>query len=210
MPDTRLANFAKRLRRLMTQANLSPRDLAHAANTAEATVYRHLSGDRDEPRADTIRAYARALGVSADELLGIEPPLNLNEVHGKVPLGPLVNLRVLRSPADLRGDDSVAMMAVPEILLPAELAHESLVVVPVSDDLLSPELHALDLTIVALDHTWADADLIAVALDAETVGIRRGYHSEGEVLAVTGDPRETRRLAADAVLGRVMRIVHSV
>lgn len=174
----------------------------------EGAIYKIEGNPQAKPTPETVAALARALGVSADELLGITPPPNLPGGL-EVGVGPLVKLRVLRSPADASGRAEHTML-VPEVILPADLDHDALAIAPIHDDALAPDLHDGDLTVIALDHEWADADLIAVALDAETVAIRHGYRNERDVLVATGDPRETRHLPPSAVLGRVMRIIHSV
>lgn len=209
MTDRKSMTLGNRLRSLRHAAGLSVAELARAATLTENAIYRLEAGDRTQPRADTIEALSRALGVSADELLGLAPSPNFNAPPVAGGVGPLVKLRVLRSPADARGEPDQTML-VPEIILPADLPHDVLAVAPVHDDALAPDLHDGDLTVIALDHDWQDSDLIAVALDEETVAVRHGYHNDGEVLVVTGDPRETRHLPPTAVLGRVMRIIHSV
>jgi len=53
---------------------MSIAQVARNAELTESAVYRIESADRAKPRADTIAALARALGVTTDELLDMEPP----------------------------------------------------------------------------------------------------------------------------------------
>lgn len=57
------------------------REVARRADLAESTVYRLEAEDRGQPQADTIAALAQALGVSADELLGIGKPEEATPSH---------------------------------------------------------------------------------------------------------------------------------
>lgn len=62
--------FGKRLSDLLSQRNLSQKDLATRANTTEATVSRYLHLERS-PQVDIVISIAKALNVTTDYLLGI-------------------------------------------------------------------------------------------------------------------------------------------
>ncbi len=65
--------FSKQLRKYMAKAVLTPRELARMTDLSESTVYRYLSENRI-PHGTQLLKLARALSVTADELLGTEPP----------------------------------------------------------------------------------------------------------------------------------------
>lgn len=55
----------------MKEKKVSGRELAAAAGVSEATISRYLSGARTPEGTDVLAGAARALGVSADYLLGL-------------------------------------------------------------------------------------------------------------------------------------------
>jgi transcriptional regulator with XRE-family HTH domain len=61
-----------RLKRLRTAADLTQQDLAMKAGLSISAVVQIESGKIPNPRMDTLRALAKALGVSLDELAGEE------------------------------------------------------------------------------------------------------------------------------------------
>jgi transcriptional regulator with XRE-family HTH domain len=65
--------FGARLRQLRQEAGLTQEAVAQAANVPLPTL-RNWERDRREPLASAVAALARALGVSADRLLGLEAP----------------------------------------------------------------------------------------------------------------------------------------
>lgn len=64
-------NFALRLKETMNEKGFSQKTLAQRAETTEATVSRYLSGARRPDSLEILAKSAKALGVSADYLLGI-------------------------------------------------------------------------------------------------------------------------------------------
>jgi transcriptional regulator with XRE-family HTH domain len=65
--------FGGRLKRLREECGWSQSDLAEAAGVSLYTLQGWEQGRR-VPLATVLPKLARALGVSADELLGLEPP----------------------------------------------------------------------------------------------------------------------------------------
>ena len=63
--------FSERLRKLMDMKGLNGADLARIANTTEASISRYTRGIVALPTTDILIELCRALGVSADYLLGI-------------------------------------------------------------------------------------------------------------------------------------------
>lgn len=63
--------FGERLRKLMDMKGLNGADLARIANTTEASISRYTRGVVVLPTTDILIELCRALGVSADYLLGI-------------------------------------------------------------------------------------------------------------------------------------------
>jgi len=198
MSTDTIVGFAKRLRHLMAAADMSPRELARQADVAEATVYRHLSATRTQPESATISAYARALGVSADELLGIAPP-----EQREVPVGELVNI-----PFAAGTPDAGEMIMVPEIALPPDVPRDQLVAARTPDDACHPDLSPDDLAIIATDWPWVDGDLLAV-LVSERLMIRRAYHEGDGALVIGTTPADRQTVPPDLIIGRVMRSIRS-
>ena len=63
--------FNERLRKAMDMKGLNGADLAREANTTEASISRYTRGIVALPTTDILIELCRALGVSADYLLGI-------------------------------------------------------------------------------------------------------------------------------------------
>lgn len=66
-----LSIFAKRLRELRTDANLSMKQLAVQLNTSDSTIS-NWENDINEPTLSNILALANFFEVSTDYLLGVE------------------------------------------------------------------------------------------------------------------------------------------
>lgn len=64
--------LGKRLQHLLSLRGMSQSELARRTNLTEAAISRYVSGDR-EPKAIAIAAMAKALQVSADDILGVQP-----------------------------------------------------------------------------------------------------------------------------------------
>lgn len=64
-------SFGYYLHQAMDKGGWSQQTLALRSGVHRQQIYKLLHGERSEPRADTIRRIARALGVSADYLLGL-------------------------------------------------------------------------------------------------------------------------------------------
>jgi transcriptional regulator with XRE-family HTH domain len=62
--------FAERLRYYMSLRGVTQSQLAEETHLTEAAISRYLSNTR-EPKAIAVAAIARALNVSADDLLGL-------------------------------------------------------------------------------------------------------------------------------------------
>jgi len=66
---TELPELARRVKRLRERANMSQQSLAVAAGLSMSMVSLIEQGQRENPRASTLKALARALNVTVDELL---------------------------------------------------------------------------------------------------------------------------------------------
>lgn len=67
------AMFAKQFKALIASRGLTQRAVAERLETTETTVSRYVSGDRTL-NIETAVELARILGVSMDELVGVDPP----------------------------------------------------------------------------------------------------------------------------------------
>ena len=69
----------KRLKRLMSQRNMTQRDLAQMSGVTEAAMSRYLAGSR-QPKSETLANMATALHTTSNDLLGLEPPTEAEQV----------------------------------------------------------------------------------------------------------------------------------
>ncbi len=67
------SSIGQAIQRELQRQGLSQKELAARANVTEAAISRYINGDR-EPRAVTLLAIAKALGVSTADLTGEEAP----------------------------------------------------------------------------------------------------------------------------------------
>lgn len=71
--DAPYADFARRLRKLRTDAGLSRKDMAEKIGVVARTIINYENGTRI-PYADTAVKMAQLFGISVDALLGMEDP----------------------------------------------------------------------------------------------------------------------------------------
>lgn len=69
------AELAKNIRRLITDRRMTVKDCAERAGVTHSALSRILNEPR-VPSAITVRKLAKALHVSADEILGLKPTVN--------------------------------------------------------------------------------------------------------------------------------------
>ena len=69
----------KKLKRLMGQNMLSQRELAEMSGVTEAAMSRYLAGTR-QPKSETLANMATALHTTSNDLLGLEPPTEVEQV----------------------------------------------------------------------------------------------------------------------------------
>ena len=74
-----MALDTKRLRQLMTERRMTQRDLAHMSGVTEAAMSRYLAGNR-QPGGETLANMATALHTTSNDLLGLEPPTDVESV----------------------------------------------------------------------------------------------------------------------------------
>ena len=65
--------IGRRVRELRANRRWSIADLARRANLTESAVYKIETNPNAQPQPNTLASLARALDVSADELLGLSP-----------------------------------------------------------------------------------------------------------------------------------------
>lgn len=70
----------EKLRLLMRRQNISQRDLAKMSGVTEAAMSRYVSGAR-QPKAETLANMAVALHVTSADLLGMEPPSEIDGIY---------------------------------------------------------------------------------------------------------------------------------
>jgi transcriptional regulator with XRE-family HTH domain len=70
-----MAEVGENLKRLRAAAGLTQQQLAVAAGLSVSVVAHIERGHIPDPRASTLRALARSLGCTLDDLAGDEPPL---------------------------------------------------------------------------------------------------------------------------------------
>lgn len=69
----------KRLKQLMKQNKITQRDLAKLSGVTEAAISRYLAGER-QPKSETLANIATALHTTSNDLLGIEPPADVDQI----------------------------------------------------------------------------------------------------------------------------------
>lgn len=204
--------FAKRLRRLRTDRDMTIRDVARAADLAESTVYRFEADITALPRSDTLERLALALHVTTDKLLGLNhrPP-----VPGAVPLSDvqLVQLPLVRK-LSTAGDslydsgDVLEVVDVPRAWIPAGVDIEDCFVWQVSRDMLAGAIRAGDCVLVERTPDPRDSIPVAIirAADRKSLEVRRVFIEGQVVWASSDDPTEppsriTDRQVVASVLG---------
>ena len=153
--------IGQRIQTIRHERHLSVADLARAAELTENTIYRIEREDR-RPRADTLRAIARALNVTSDTLLGIS-----DAPRDQGPAIEFASLPLLVSPAE-----EEARTMVPTLYLPEDVPEDALVAVHPDED-APGDLEPEDLVVAARDVAWEDGDLIVIQTD-DAYLVRRG------------------------------------
>ena len=74
-----MALDTKKLKRLMNERRMSQRDLAQMSGVTEAAMSRYLAGAR-QPKSVTLANMATALHTTSNDLLGLEPPTEIENV----------------------------------------------------------------------------------------------------------------------------------
>lgn len=66
-------NFGERIKKRRIAIGMSADDLGKRVNKSKATIYRYENGDIENMPSGIIGPFAKALGISPDDLLGISP-----------------------------------------------------------------------------------------------------------------------------------------
>lgn len=74
-----MALDTKKVRKLMDERRIQQKDLASMCGVTEAAMSRYLAGNR-QPKSETLANMATALNTTSNDLLGLEPPTNVDEV----------------------------------------------------------------------------------------------------------------------------------
>jgi len=74
-----MALDTKKVRKLMNERRIQQKDLASMCGVTEAAMSRYLAGNR-QPKSETLANMATALNTTSNDLLGLEPPTNVDEV----------------------------------------------------------------------------------------------------------------------------------
>lgn len=74
-----MALMIERVRKLMKERRIQQKDLAQMSGVTEAAMSRYLSGTR-QPKSETLANMATALNTTSNDLLGLEPPTDVDEV----------------------------------------------------------------------------------------------------------------------------------
>ncbi|MBQ6339175.1 MAG: helix-turn-helix transcriptional regulator [Kiritimatiellae bacterium] len=105
-----MALDTKRLKRLMSQRNMTQRDLAQMSGVTEAAMSRYLAGSR-QPKGETLANMATALHTTSNDLLGLEPPTEVEQVFRLVARNAAaipndVRLKLIRLLSEPRGGNN--------------------------------------------------------------------------------------------------------
>lgn len=66
-----MTNTRQNLERKMREKGINATDLARISGVPQSTIYRFLTGQHGDPRSETIKKLADALGITEAELRGI-------------------------------------------------------------------------------------------------------------------------------------------
>lgn len=69
----------KMVRVLMNEMNIQQKDLAKMCGVTEAAMSRYLAGSR-QPKSETLANMATALRTTSNDLLGLEPPTEVDKM----------------------------------------------------------------------------------------------------------------------------------
>ena len=78
-----MALDTNKVRKLMTERRIQQRDLAMMSGVTEAAMSRYLAGTR-QPKSETLANMATALHTTSNDLLGMEPPPDIEQVYSLV------------------------------------------------------------------------------------------------------------------------------
>ena len=78
-----MALDTNKVRKLMTERRILQRDLAMMSGVTEAAMSRYLAGNR-QPKSETLANMATALHTTSNDLLGMEPPTDIEQVYSLV------------------------------------------------------------------------------------------------------------------------------
>lgn len=100
----------EKLKQLMCRRRMSQRDLARMSGVTEAAMCRYLAGNR-QPKSETLANMATALHTTSNDLLGLEPPTEVEEVFRLVARNAAsipndVRMKLIRLLSEPQGSDN--------------------------------------------------------------------------------------------------------
>jgi len=197
--------IGKRLRWLRTERGMSIAEVARKAELTESAVYRIESAARAKPQADTIAALARALGVSTDELLGMEPPpyaVGMGPVNDFV-LVPLIGAESIGD-TTFAEQDIEAMHLVPKALLPDGHEDACFLTEASGASMADVGITEGDQLLVCKGLPVTDGDIGVVKVDGEIV-VKRVYRRNGRLQLVSDNSvYQPREVDESLLIGVVM------
>ncbi len=195
----------------MSEAGLKVRQLAARADLPESTVYRHLDGKVDEPRARILRKYSDALSeeigrhVSADELLGIEdsqPSWEPPPIDGFAEL-PVLG-RVTAGEGGITEEHIEEYRHVPKTYIPEGQEKACFLVEATGESMIDAGIKSGDELLVCKAVSVNDGDVAVLDIDGEAV-VKRVYVENDHLMLVSDNPDiPPRRVPRARLVGRVM------
>lgn len=201
--------FAERLRLAMRKRTV--REVSDAADISESTIHNWLYGNRTSPRGEQLAAVARALGVSADYLLGIagddadwrKPNLSVERDFALLPLLGSVTA----GEGGIAEEHVLGYHHVPKTFIPDGQEQNCFLLQAHGDSMDDAGITDGTLMVICSTVSVRDGDIAVLDLDGEAV-VKRVYHQDTETLMLiseSSDPRHTPRIATRAqIVGRVM------
>jgi len=216
--EAEIGRLAERISRLRQARGWSRAELARRSGLDQSTVWRLEARSRNNPEATTLRALARALDTTMEDLLGLGPRAQATEIHYD------------RAPAAARrqsGPPPARGRQVPLVIDPSSPPAGTNVVgsVPVPDllGIDREDLFALSLDEHTADGSWPAGTIVfcvpgSSLSDTDTVLLLMDGRPRVRKLRIIGDTllaqspvaEELVPIAHRDILARVMAVLHKL
>lgn len=172
-------SIGRRVRTLREQLGLSQDALAGMVGVERTYISLIETDKRKQPSIDVIKALARALETTTDDLthamMGSQ-----KELPTVVRPPGLTSVTLVRVVSEVSAGGGFVLGDEWRPITPPTGASQNLVAFVVRGDCMAPELQAGDTVIVDLMRDWQDGDIVLVRVDTELM-VKRAYHEDHSV-----------------------------